>query len=223
VLNSLRVGATAGVAARYLAPPDSRVMGLIGSGWQATPQVHAMVAALPALERIRVFSPTRAHRESFAEAMTRSLGIQVDAVSTTQEALRDADVVDLCAPGHFDVREPLLEREWIRPGALVISMAPKQYSADVVRHARVVSTWESLTEPAPRAPYDELIREGGFGREDVTELGDVIAKTADPRRSASDTVIYHLEGGTAQDLFVATWGYDWARSHGLGRAFDLSA
>jgi ornithine cyclodeaminase/alanine dehydrogenase-like protein (mu-crystallin family) len=223
ILNSLRVGATAGVAAKYLAPAGSRVLGLIGSGWQATPQVNAMVAAVPTLEQIRVFSPTREHRESFAAAMARALEIRVDAVDSTEAALRDADVVDLCAPGHHDVREPLFEPDWVRPGALIISMAPKQYSADAVRRARVVSTWESLTEPAPRAPYDELIRAGFFGRDDVTELGNVIGGTADPRRTAGETVIYHLEGGTVQDLFVATWGYEWAKARGLGRPFDLSA
>jgi hypothetical protein len=36
-------------------------------------------------------------------------------------------------------------------------------------------------------------------------------------------VIYQLEGGTVQDLFVATWGYEWAIARGLGRQFDLSA
>ena len=35
VLNSIRVGATAGVAARYLAPPNATRVGLLGSGWQA--------------------------------------------------------------------------------------------------------------------------------------------------------------------------------------------
>src|SRR3954447_23658490 len=39
ILNSLRVGATAGVAGKHLAPRGAKVMGLIGSGWQAPPQV----------------------------------------------------------------------------------------------------------------------------------------------------------------------------------------
>src|SRR4030088_3303095 len=59
VLNSLRVGATAGVAARYMAPPGARRLGLLGSGWQAQPQVVALVRAMPTLEHVRVFSPTR--------------------------------------------------------------------------------------------------------------------------------------------------------------------
>ena len=225
VLNSLRVGAIAGVAARYLAPSGARVLGLIGSGWQALPQVQAMRAAIPTLERIRVFSPTAAHREAFATAMTARLGIPVEPVASTQEAVRDADVVDLCAPGHFDVREPLFEAPWVKPGALVISMAANQYTAEFVQRARVVATsWENLIEePAPKPPYDVLVEKGAFTRDDVTALGAVIAKSANPRRAAQDTVIYHLEGGTVQDLFLATWGYEWAKARGLGMPFDLSA
>src|SRR5260370_28685243 len=49
VLNSMRVGATAGVAARYLAPPGARVLGLIGSGWHAPPPLPALKHPLPDL------------------------------------------------------------------------------------------------------------------------------------------------------------------------------
>jgi len=224
VLNSLRVGATAGLAARYLAPRGARVMGLLGSGWQAPPQVYAMCRAVGTLERIQVWSPTREHREAFAQEMTRRVGLPVEPVVSAEAAMRDADLVDLCAPGHFDVREPLFETAWVKPGALVISMAPNQYAAEFVQQARVVAaSWETLAEePAPRPPYDVLIERGAFGRSDVTPLGAVVLDGADPRRAQGETVIYHLEGGTVQDLFIATWGYEWATAQGLGRSFDLS-
>ncbi|HEX5139692.1 MAG TPA: hypothetical protein VFX19_01985 [Dehalococcoidia bacterium] len=225
VLNSLRVGAIAGVAARHLAPAGARVMGLIGSGWQAPPQVVAMIKAVPSLERIRVFSPTAAHRESFASIMSRQTGIAVEPVASIADALGDADIVDLCAPGHFDVREPLFDAEWVKPGALVVSMAGSQCTSEFVASARVVATsWHHLSqEPAPKPPYDELIDQGRFGESDLTELGAVITKGAKPRRSASDRVLYELTGGNFHDLFVATWGYEWARARGLGKPFDLSS
>ncbi|HLZ26632.1 MAG TPA: hypothetical protein VKV73_04850 [Chloroflexota bacterium] len=225
ILNSLRVGATAGLAARYLAPRGARVMGLLGSGWQAQPQVTAMRRALPTLECIRVWSPTREHRDAFARDMTARIGLPVEPVESAEVALRDADIVDLCAPGHFDDRQPLFEPEWVKPGALVISMAPNQYTAEFVQQARVVAaSWETLAEePAPRPPYAGLIERGAFGRSDVTPLGAVIRDGANPRRAPGETVIYHLEGGTVQDLFIATWGYEWALSHGLGQSFDLSS
>jgi ornithine cyclodeaminase/alanine dehydrogenase-like protein (mu-crystallin family) len=204
VLNSMRVGATAGVAARYLVPPGAHVLGLLGSGWQARPQVYAMCRAVPTLERIQVFSPTPAHREAFADSMSAHLGISVEPVGSAEAAIRDADVVDLCAPGHFDVREPLFEPTWIKPGALVISMAANQYPVEFREQARLVAD-------IPETSSD-----------DRTPLGAVIVEGTNPRRSADDQVIYQLEGGTVQDLFVATWGYEWATARGLGRPFDLS-
>jgi ornithine cyclodeaminase/alanine dehydrogenase-like protein (mu-crystallin family) len=53
-------------------------------------------------------------------------------------------------------------------------------------------------------------------------LGAVIAQEVNPRLHPDDRVVYRLEGGTVQDLIVATWGYQWARGRGLGQPFDLS-
>jgi ornithine cyclodeaminase/alanine dehydrogenase len=224
VLNSLRVGAIAGVAGRHLAPPNARVMGLIGSGWQAAPQVVAMLKAVPTLESVKVFSPTPANRERFAKSMSQQLEIKVDAVGSAQEAVSGADIVDLCAPGHFDVREPLFEPDWVQPGALVISMASSQCTEEFVGSARVVATsYDLLMEPAPKPPYDALIEKGLFQEQDVLELASVVVEEAQARRQASDRVLYELTGGSFHDLFIATWGYEWARSQGLGASFDLSS
>lgn len=224
VLNSLRVGAIAGVAGRHLAPPNARVMGLIGSGWQAAPQVVAMLKAVPTLESVKVFSPTPANRERFAKSMSQQLEIKVDAVGSVQEAVSGADIVDLCAPGHFDVREPLFEPDWVQPGALVISMASSQCTEEFVGSARVVATsYDLLMEPAPKPPYDALIEKGLFQEQDVLELASVVVEEAQARRQASDRVLYELTGGSFHDLFIATWGYEWARSQGLGASFDLSS
>lgn len=204
VLNSLRVGATAGVAARYLAPPGSKRLGLLGSGWQALPQVVALARAVPTLEHITVFSPTPAHREKFAESLSEVLGIAIQPVASAAEAILDADVVDLCAPGHFDVRAPLFEAGWVKHGALVISMAANQYPAEFGQTARTVA---DIPDPSMEAS---------------TSLGAVIVEGVSPRRAAGEAVIYRLEGGTVQDLYVATWGYEWAKAHGRGQSFDLS-
>ena len=77
-----------------------------------------------------------------------------------------------------------------------------------------------LTETPGVSGYEAAVRK--VLTEHLTPLASVIVEGANARRSAGDTVIYHLEGGTAQDLFVATWGYNWARERGLGRPFDLS-
>jgi ornithine cyclodeaminase/alanine dehydrogenase len=204
VLNSLRVGATAGVAARHLAP-RARAVGLLGSGWQAAPQVGALVAAVPTIDEIRVYSPTPEHREAFARDMALRHDLPVIAVESAEAAIRGADIVDLCAPGHFDVRTPLLEADWVAPGALVISMAQNQYPDELAARTRLIADIPEFTAA------------------EALPLGAVIIEGARPRRTDDQRVIYRLEGGTVQDLFVATWGYNWAREQGLGVPFDLSA
>src|SRR5262249_15858854 len=46
-LSSLRTGAATGVAAKYLAPSNTRTLGVVGPGWQATFQDEAAAHACP--------------------------------------------------------------------------------------------------------------------------------------------------------------------------------
>ncbi len=223
VLNSMRVGSIAGVAGKHLAPKGARTMGLIGSGWQAQPQVAALARGVPTLEKIKVFSPTQANREKFATKMTPWLGIEVEPVGSVQECIDDVDIIDLCAPGHFDNREPLYDAEWVNPGALVIAMANRQSPVEMVRHSRIVaSRWNDAGTGIGRIePYSELIANNELKSDQVTELGAVIVDKANPRKSDGDNIVFHLEGGTGHDLFIATWGYEWARAKGYGKPFNL--
>ena len=68
-ISIFRVGATSGVAAKHLARKDAKVMGLVGSGEQAQTQLLA-ACAVRKLDKVKVFSPTKANRERFAELMT---------------------------------------------------------------------------------------------------------------------------------------------------------
>jgi ornithine cyclodeaminase/alanine dehydrogenase-like protein (mu-crystallin family) len=51
-LGQLRTGAASAVAARHLAKPGAKSLGILGTGWQAESQVLCMRAALPELERV---------------------------------------------------------------------------------------------------------------------------------------------------------------------------
>src|SRR5215831_17829732 len=99
-----------------------------------------------------------------------------------------ADIVDLCAPGHFDVREPLFEPGWVKPGALVVAMGGNQSPEAFVARARVVANrWQDPTAGIARtAPYGALIERGELKAEDITELGEVITQARDPRRTPDD-------------------------------------
>ena len=84
-LQHLRVGATAGIAAKYLAREDADTVGMIESGSMAW--THALAfAAVRKITRIQVFSPTKKNREAYAEHLGQRMGIEVIPVASAEEA-----------------------------------------------------------------------------------------------------------------------------------------
>jgi alanine dehydrogenase len=76
-LQHLRVGGGAGLGVRYLARQDSRTVAILGSGGMARTYLEAICLERP-IERVRVYSPTPAHRQTFAEEMSAKLEIAVE-------------------------------------------------------------------------------------------------------------------------------------------------
>src|SRR5881296_2734542 len=84
VIQKLRVAALSAVGAKYLAPAKPRVLGLFGSGWQASAHLEYLCSLFD-FERVKVFSPNEQHRREFAESMSRKLGRHIVAAGSPRE------------------------------------------------------------------------------------------------------------------------------------------
>ena len=219
-LNVWRTGAPAGVASRYLAPPGADVLGLIGSGRQARGQLLAIRRALPSLNKVKVFSPTEAHRESFAKEMSGWLGIDVEAVNNPRAAVEHAPIVSLATSSRSTVIEP----DWVRPGALVVSITSGQLPRATIKNSRVIVSWkeEVLGGEAPRQPYASMIADGSWSADQITgELGDVLLGKIPARVSENDTIVFESVGMSLWDTTATAWAYRWALANGVGSKFSL--
>ena len=116
-IQHVRVAATAGLGIRYLAHPEAKVMGLLGSGGMARTFALAARAERP-IERIQVYSPSRAHVEAYLEEMAPQLDCELVAVDTPDAAARDADILSLCT----NSMQPVVQAEWLRPGMHVTNV-----------------------------------------------------------------------------------------------------
>jgi alanine dehydrogenase len=217
-LSPVRVGASAGLGCRYLAPAGARVAGILGSSKQARTQLQAIQRSVPTLERARVYSPTADHREAFAKEVTEWLDLPVEAVDSAEEAAVGADIVGLAN----NSRQPVLEMDWVKAGALVISIGSNQLPPAVMEGPRVVSTtWQSL---ATREPHAAAVKAGHFGPDNVAaELGALIVDGATVHRDAGETVIFELSRINVWAVAVAHWAYEWAVRDGVGTPFTLSS
>ena len=135
VIQRMRVGATSGLAAKYLARQNASEVAMLGCGWQAAAQVRAIVAVRK-IETVRCFSPNGARREAFAREMQEATGISVVACATPQEAVKGADVV-LCAT---NTTAPVFFADWIEKGVHLSSVQHAELHPDVFKAADVLIT-----------------------------------------------------------------------------------
>jgi alanine dehydrogenase len=220
-LSPLRVGASAGVAARYLAPKDARSVAIIGSSKQARRQLHAIVRAVPSIADARVFSPTPEHREAFAAEMSAFLSIDVRAIETAEAAVRDADIVD----SSTNTKTPVLEWDWVKPGALVMQIGGDQLPAEVLQQRIFVPTWDSTEDEATgREPFGSAIRDGRLQRDAIAgELGQAILGEVPAREREDQTVVFDVGRINIWAVAVTHWAYEWAREREIGTPVELSA
>jgi ornithine cyclodeaminase/alanine dehydrogenase-like protein (mu-crystallin family) len=220
-LSPLRVGASAGVAARYLAPQGASTVAMLGSSKQARRQLQAIVRTVPGIQHARVYSTTPENRERFAAETSGWLGIKVEAVDHPRDAVEGADIVD----SSTNTRTPVFEWDWVRPGALVMPIGGGQLPQEAIGNARiVVPTFDSTKEEATaRDPLGAAIRDGRLKQEDVIELGAVIRGEVQVRANPEDTVVFDVGRINIWAVAVTHWAYDWCRQQEIGTPVNLSA
>jgi ornithine cyclodeaminase/alanine dehydrogenase-like protein (mu-crystallin family) len=219
-LNVWRTGAPAGVASRYLAPKGADVLGLIGSGRQARGQILAIRRALPSLKKVKVFSPTQAHRHGFAKAMSAWLDVAVEAVDDPRAAVEGSPIVSLATSSRSTVIEP----QWITAGALVVSITSGQLPRETIAGSRLIVSWkeELLGGESPRQPYAAMIADGSWSADRMAgELGEVLLGRIAARQREDETIVFESTGMSIWDSTATAWAYRWALEQRAGTQFSL--
>jgi alanine dehydrogenase len=94
-LQHLRVGALAGLGAKYLAKENAASVGMLGAGGMARSHLMAFAAVRP-IKRVKVYAPTREHAEAYAREMEETLDLEVVPCASPEEAVRGVDVLSTC-------------------------------------------------------------------------------------------------------------------------------
>ena len=220
-LSAIRVGATTGVANRALAKKDSKVVGIFGSGNEAKTNLTAICAVRP-IERVKVYSVTKEHRDRFAEEMTELLNVEVQPVSGPEAVVKGSDIV-MCATNSS---EPVFDGAWLEPGQLVTTIANtdgvhRRTEADAKTMIRsdfiVLNNKETAVTNQQRELLD-LIEQERFGWDKVCELGQVLSG-AHPGRTSDQQIIYYKSNTGVGIQFAAAGAliYEACRKKGLGK------
>ena len=196
-VTDMRTGASAGVATKYLARPDSETLGIIGAGRQACTQLMAMDEVMK-IEKAKVYCRTCSTRTKFARNATATYGFEVEAVKSPKEAVKDVDVVVTTTPS----RKPLIKVDWISPGTHINAMgadAPSKQELDtnlLQKSKIVVDSWEQAKHSGE---INVPVSQGILKRNDIhAKLGEIIIGKK-VGREKDEITIFDSTGLAVQD------------------------
>ena len=220
-LGQQRTGAASGVATKYLGRSDASTVGIVGTGWQAQSQLEAACAVRP-IRRVRAYGRDKAHREAFAKKMSSLLGVPVQAASSAEEAIRDADV----AIAATNAPQPVIHGDWLRPGCHINAMGANRLETrelDDVAVGRCAFVTTDSIEQAKEEGGDlvEPMKRGLIAWDRIHEISEVVAGKIAGRTKADDITLFKSHGIAIEDVAVAAIVFERARDRGIGKSVAL--
>lgn len=213
-ITSYRTGAGGGVAAKYLARPDSKTLGLIGAGAQARTQLLAVNNYFE-FEHIYVWSLAEEEIERFKNYFP-NLSIS----AATIEEASGCDIVCTTTP----VREYIVKWEWIKEGAHINAIgadAPGKQELDprILSNAKVVV--DDIAQATHSGEINVAIKRGLFAESDIyATLGEIVTG-AKKGRTGNEITVFDSTGLAIQDISTARMLYEKAKREDIGHEFDV--
>lgn len=215
-IRDYRTGAVGAVGAKYMARPDSRTVGVIGSSRQARSGLGAHAAVFN-FTNCKVFSPTKENRESFATELSEELGFNIEPVESAEEACRDVDMV-ITASGGTLPEDRVFFGEWYRPGMHVSSIgARSELDDEAITGADIIIIDAKAQFPHECVDVTDQVNRGLLSWDDVGEIHEVIDGTRPGRNNPQEVTLLKTVGTAVQDLLPAVAVYQRAIEQGIGR------
>jgi len=235
-LQHMRVGADGGIGVKYLAKPDSAVVGMLGSGGMARTHMRAFTLVRD-IKKLQVFSPTRENREKFGREMAATYNIEVEVCERAEDIYKGADIV----AGLTDSAVAVLDGTLLEKGAHIVNVGGTGKPDDEsLRRVDVYLRFGDAPGPVgkPELQVDDehlgyearpeqakygdgrrnRARHGNMLPDKRVTLADLVAQKAQGRTN-SEQITYSERGNLQGAQFFAIAGkiYEAAKQAGLGR------
>lgn len=215
-ITAIRTAAVSAVATRVLAREDACDLTIIGAGVQARSHLVA-ISCVRQLRRARIVSRSLVNAQQLVAEMQGRFDFPISVSESAQAAVAGADVIVTATTS----REPVLQREWITPGAHINAVGTFSRKAREIDTATIVgaSLFVDRRESALNEAGDYLIaaEEGAIGPEHIrAELGELLIGTATGRSTRDEITLFKSLGLAVEDLAAAAYLYQKAQQQHAG-------
>jgi ornithine cyclodeaminase len=185
---------------------------VIGDGRQAASQIACIRAAVPTLERVKVFARDTERLRAFCRQH------RCEPAESHREAA-EADIVVTITTA----KDPVLRGEWLREGTLVCAAGandPRRRELDntVLERAAFVCCDSREQAQGESGDLIEPVEQGVLDWLEVHELQEVVTGELRGREAPDDIVVFKSNGIAAWDLAAGARVVELARERGVGTA-----
>jgi ornithine cyclodeaminase/alanine dehydrogenase len=214
-ITAMRTGAATALSARYLARPESSVVGILGCGVQGRTHLEALRVLFP-VKKVMAYDVDSGIARGYAKEMESRFGVEVVTVQKPRDAVSGCDIVVTAGP---ILKKPhqTIQPGWLGEGAFASLVDFDSYwHPDAMKQASKFCTDDT-----------ELLlhyRQVGYFQDippihaDLGEL--VVGRKAGRQRAEERTMTANL-GLAIDDMAVAPILYRRALEKGIGRKLPL--
>ncbi len=211
-LTGLRTAAAGAIAAKYLAPHHVSQIGIVGTGVQAYLQAIYLKQVI-ACQNIMLWGRNVEKLEHLQEKLKRE-GFVVEITQNIEHLAASSNLIVTTTPSHT----PLLYAEHIQKGTHITAVgadSPHKQELDsaLFKKADLIVA-DSIEQCLERGDMSHAIRQNMIHKEDLTELGNIIAGKNKGRTSEEQITIADFTGVAVQDIQIAKAVYKSYPLHG---------
>ncbi|XP_036597901.1 ketimine reductase mu-crystallin [Trichosurus vulpecula] len=195
VITAKRTAAVSAIATKFLKPPSSEVLCILGAGVQAYSHYEIFTEQF-SFKEVRIWNRTKKNAEKFAQTVKGDVRV----CSSVQEAVTGADVIITVTMA----TQPILFGEWVKPGAHINAIGASR------------PDWRELDDEVMKNcvlyvdSHEAALKESGdvilSGAKIFAELGEVVKGVKPAHREI--TTVFKSLGMAVEDTVAAKLVYD---------------
>ena len=214
-ITTMRTAAATAVSAKYLARPDSSVVGVLGCGVQGRSNIEALTLSFP-LTRVMAYDPVPGVAAKYAAEISERFGLEVFETAEPRNAVAGCDIVVTAGPLSKTPPRPI-QGGWMDAGAFASLVDYDcMWSGAAMAEADKFTTDDSSNLNG--------MRKVGFFQEApeiYADLGDIVVGKKPGRETPSERTMAANVGHAIDDMSVAPLIYERALEKGIGTKLPL--
>ncbi len=214
-ITAYRTAGASALSAKYLARPESEVVGILACGVQGRTNLEALAVLFP-VKRVYAYDIVPEVQQQYIEEMSAKLGLEIMGVDNPKPAVVESDLVVTSGP-ILEHPEPAIEQGWLQPGAFASAV-----------------DFDSYWQPAAMAQMDKIstddheqffyYRSVGYLQstpDPYADLGELAAGLKPGRERENERTLAINLGLAIDDMAVAPEIFRRAKERGIGTWLPL--